>query len=120
MATASDSRKYWHVARIIITSIAAVAFVIVTMMWLMGYFHPKLTATPTDAAGRPLGNARVGQVEKMRLPVAESAVGTVRPVHESAVASKIMAKVVAVNVRPEIVLSKGAVLVQAGDSGCRV
>jgi RND family efflux transporter MFP subunit len=116
MATASDSRRYWHVARIIITSIAAVAFVIVTMMWLMGYFHPKLIAMPTDAAGRPVGNARVVQVEKIRRPVAESAVGTVRPVHESAVASKIMAKVVAVNVKAGDRVSKGAVLVKLDDA----
>lgn len=116
MATVTASHRYRRVVRIVVVSVAAVAFVIVTMMWLMGFFHPKITGVPAAAVGRPVGNAEVVPVERIRLPVAESAVGTVRPVYESAVASKIMAKVVAVNVKAGDRVSEGDVLVRLDDA----
>ncbi|NLE61337.1 MAG: efflux RND transporter periplasmic adaptor subunit [Planctomycetes bacterium] len=119
MATVTASHRYRRVVRIVVVSVAAVAFVIVTMMWLMGLFHPKITGAPAAAVGRPVGNAEVVQVERIRLPVAESAVGSVRPVYESAVASKIMAKVVAVNVKAGDRVSKGDVLVRLDDADLR-
>jgi len=116
MATALPSRKYRRVAKTVVISIAAVVFVVLTMMWLMGYFHPKLAGGRPAPVGRPLGDARVVPVERIRVPVAESAVGTVRPVHESAVASKIMAKVVAVNVKAGDRVKKGDVLIKLDDA----
>jgi len=116
VATVLPSCKYRRVAKTIIISIAAVTFVVVTMMWLMGYFHPKLAGAPTASVGRPLGDVQVVPVEKIRVPVTESAVGTVRPVHESAVASKIMAKVVAVNVKAGDRVKKDDVLIKLDDA----
>jgi len=86
------------------------------MMWLMGRFHPKIgEREASPAATRPSGDARLAPVRAIRIPVHESAVGTVRPVHETSVASKILAKVVAVHITAGKPVSKGDVLVLLDD-----
>jgi multidrug efflux pump subunit AcrA (membrane-fusion protein) len=61
-------------------------------------------------------------VRLLRRPRYESAVGTVRPVHETAVASKLLAKVIAVNVKAGQVVARDEILVQldAADLEARV
>jgi RND family efflux transporter MFP subunit len=86
------------------------------MMWLMGYFHPKIgESAVAQAATQPAGGVELVPVRAVRVPVHESAVGTVRPVHETSIASKILAKVVKVNITAGKKVSKGDVLVLLDD-----
>ena len=77
--------------------------VVLALLWLAGAFHKKIgpaaQARPiASQSGRPVGDARLVPVRKIRMPRVESSVGTIKAVHEAAVASKLLAKVVEVRV----------------------
>lgn len=90
--------------------------VVVLMLWLVGTFQPKVSDAPVEAASRPVGDRPVEPVDRVSLPVTESAVGAIRPVHEVQVASKILAKVAEINVRAGDTVKAGDVLVRLEDS----
>lgn len=94
--------------------------VVVLLMWLAGTFHRKIgggVAAPTSR--RTLGSAAVVPVRLIEVPTTESAVGTIRAVHETSVASKLLAKVVAVNVVAGQTVQRGEVLVRLDDEDLR-
>ena len=69
------------------------------MLWLVGVFQPKVAHGVASAlANRPLGSARVVEVVARTLPLEETAVGTVQPVHRIELASRLLARVTEVNV----------------------
>ncbi len=92
-------------------ALVMLAAVVGLMLWLMGYFHPKIGGGLVLTAGRPVGDAQLVPVRSIEVPVHETAVGTVRPVYETALASKILARVVAVNMTAGKPVSRGDVLV---------
>lgn len=96
-------------------ALVMLAAVIGLMLWLMGYFHPKIGEGVVLAAGRPVGDVQLVPVRSIQVPVYETAVGTVRPVYETALASKILARVVAVNMTAGKPVSRGDVLVLLDD-----
>lgn len=96
-------------------TLVMLAAVVGLMLWLMGYFHPKIGQGEVVAASRPVDEARLVAVRSIRVPVNESAVGTVRPVYETALASKILARVVTVNMTAGKPVTKGDVLVVLDD-----
>ena len=68
--------------------------VIVLTLWLAGKFAPKVPATPTTASSRSADvKGHVEPVRLVRLPLYESAVGTVNAVHETTIGSKLLASV---------------------------
>lgn len=88
-------------------------------LWLLslaGFFHKKIAPGWIEVPERPLGNRPVAVVERLRRPRVETAVGTVLPVHETAVASRLLAKVVEVNVSAGQPVTAGQVLVRLEDS----
>ncbi len=96
--------------------------VVLLLMWLKGVFSRKIdtTRTPVLASdGRPVGGARLVAALIRREPRIESAVGTVQAVHAAAVASKLLAKVLAVNVQAGQAVKKDDVLVQLDDADLR-
>jgi RND family efflux transporter MFP subunit len=105
-------------ARVVVTSIVFVAIVIVLMAWLIGVFHPKIeegAAEPSTPGGRPVGDAPLVEVVLRSVPRTESAVGTIRAVHETSVASKLLARVVEAPIRAGAQVSRGDVLVRFDD-----
>ena len=117
MISIRGSSRFWPVVRSLAAVAGTAVAIVVIMMWLMGVFEPKIEeSTVVQAAGRPVGYMPLEVVERIRMPVSESAVGTVRPVHEASVASKLLAKVVAVRVKAGQVVSKGMVLVELDDA----
>jgi RND family efflux transporter MFP subunit len=90
------------------------------LLWLGGYFAPKVSAQTEHAAviegERPGG---VAQVRLVRLPMVETAVGTVRPVHESAIGARLLARVVEINLKAGQVVNSGDVLVRLDDLDLR-
>lgn len=96
----SGSHRVWPLVRNIGVAVGMLVGVVVLMMWLMGVWHPKLDESGKVAdAGRPVGDAELVKVERIRVPVIESAVGTIHPVHPATMRSKLLATVVAVHVR---------------------
>jgi len=111
------SRRLRPVARGAAAAIGMTGAVVLIMMWLMGVFESKVEdAGVVPAAGRPAGDMPLEAVERIRVPVSESAVGTVRPVHETSIASKLLAKVIAVHVKAGQAVSKGMTLVELDDA----
>jgi RND family efflux transporter MFP subunit len=98
----------------VLLAVALAGAVVVMMLWLVGAFHKKVPSESRAAAaasGLPTGFQAVAArlIEK---DVIESAVGTIRPVYESSVASKVLEKVQAVLVKAGQAVKKDEVLVR--------
>jgi RND family efflux transporter MFP subunit len=91
--------------------------IVLLMLWLVGAFHDKIdgTAASVVAGARP-ADQRVASVVSVSTPVTESAVGTIRPVHEVALASKLLAKVAETKVRAGDAVKAGDVVVRLDDA----
>lgn len=88
-------------------------------LWLLslaGFFHPKIEPGRIEVPPRPVGQRQVVEVVRIRRPRSESAVGTVRPILETAVASRLLAKVVEVRVSAGQPVTEGEVLVRLEES----
>lgn len=99
---------------------AFAAGVIVPLLWLAGRFAPKVPDAPamtSSQASDVAGN--VEPVRLVRLPLYESAVGTVRAVHEITIGSKLLARVMEVNLKAGKKVQAGDVLVRLDDTDLR-
>lgn len=98
---------------------AALAFaagVAVLLLWLAGKFAPK---TPSAVGQQPPPEAIAGRVEtvrRIRVPVDEWAVGSIRAVHETTIGSKLLARVMEVDLRAGQQVHAGEVLVRLDDA----
>lgn len=76
------------------------AAVILLVLWLAGKFAPKVSLEPRVADSTVTAiRGRVESVRNVPLPRYESAVGTIRAVHETTIGSKLLARVVEVNLK---------------------
>lgn len=110
-------------AKAVWLSLVGVGFtvvVVLSLLWLAGVFHRKIAAgaeSPTAGGARPVGpDVTLVPARVRRVPTVESAVGTIRAVHESAIASKLLARVVEVNVQAGQEVHAGQVLVRLDDT----
>src|SRR5205823_2756351 len=90
------------------------------VLWLAGKFAPKVLMQAERASASaytPPGIAT--QVRLVRLPMVETAVGTIRPVHETTIGARLLARVVEVNLKAGQVVNAGDVLVRLDDMGLR-
>ncbi|MEN6448872.1 MAG: efflux RND transporter periplasmic adaptor subunit [Thermoguttaceae bacterium] len=101
----------------ILAMLGFAAGVVVLMLWLAGKFSPKVPA-PTETAPRDASNVagRLAPVRLIRLPRTESAVGTIRAVHEVSIGSKLLARVVEVNLKAGQKVKAGDILVRLDDT----
>src|SRR4029079_4228613 len=83
------------------------------LLWLAGKFAPKvLLAAEQVLASTDKAPGIVAQVRRVRLPMVETAVGTIRPVHETAIGARLLARVVEVNLKAGQAVNAGDVLVR--------
>ena len=97
-----------------------VAGVVAIMLWLAGKFEPKVpsvAATPAEQGGAVKGHIVAARL--VRIPVVESAVGTIHAVHETTIGSKLLARVVDVNLKAGQKVREGDVLVRLDDTDLR-
>ncbi|HVX60184.1 MAG TPA: efflux RND transporter periplasmic adaptor subunit [Pirellulales bacterium] len=102
-----------------IAALAFVAGVAVLLLWLAGKFAPK---TPSDVAEAPTVEhvaGRVETVQTVRVPLDERAVGTIRAVHETTIGSKLLARVVEVDLKAGQQVKAGDVMVRLDDADLR-
>jgi RND family efflux transporter MFP subunit len=104
----------------IVVFLAFAAGVVVLMLWLAGKFTPKTPAT-TETARTQVQNftGTIAKARIIRLPLYESAVGTIRSVHETTIASKLLARVVEVNLKAGQSVHAGEILVRLDDTDLR-
>jgi RND family efflux transporter MFP subunit len=101
----------------IVVLLAFAAGVIILMLWLAGKFAPKVPAKPTTPPSQSSDvKGNVEPVRLVRLPRYESAVGTVRAVHETTIGSKLLARVMEVNLKAGQKVHTGDVLVRLDDT----
>ncbi|MGA2062771.1 MAG: efflux RND transporter periplasmic adaptor subunit [Thermoguttaceae bacterium] len=106
-------------ARIVVFLAFAVG-VVVLMLWLAGKFTPKVPiATDTVQPQNQKIAGSIVKVRLIRLPLYESAVGTIRSVHETTISSKLLARVVEINLKAGQSVHAGDVLVRLDDTDLR-
>src|SRR5213595_564308 len=85
--------------------------VTVLLLWLAGKFAPKVSLSAERvSASEDITPGVVEEVRLVRLPLVETAVGTIRPVHETTIGSKLLARVVEVNLKAGQKVQQGVVL----------
>lgn len=116
----SIANLFLRFSRFIILVVIAVAMLTgltLLMLALAGVFKPKVDGSEASATRpRVLNNEALREVRLVRRPRTETAVGTVEPVHEAAVASKLLARVVEVKAAAGKPVSEGDVLVRLDDA----
>ncbi len=94
--------------------------VAVSLLWLAGKFAPKVPETArVEHAASVRPDVRTVAARMIRLPRSETAVGTMRAVHESTIGSKLLARVTEVNLKAGQSVHKGDVLVRLDDTDLR-
>lgn len=99
--------------------IAFAAGVGLLLFWLAGTFEPKATTTGDEGAEPARVAGQVAPVRTASIPLVETAVGTIRPVHETAIGSKLLARVMEVNMKAGQTVKDGDVLVRLDDTDLR-
>jgi len=93
------------------------AGVVVLLLWLAGKFAPKVSAGDTAPGGGAQRIAgRIVAATTRTIPNSESAVGTIRAVHETTIGSRILATVKEVNLKAGQRVNEGDVLVKLDDA----
>ena len=92
--------------------LSGVVGVILLLLVLSGYFETKVATEEVPGLRSVPEGARFAIAEEVTQPRYESAIGAIEPVHEAKVASKILARVLEVNVSAGTRVSAGEVLVQ--------
>ncbi len=100
--------------------LAFVAGVTLLLLWLAGKFAPKVPGkTDSGRSAEPEFTGRAVPVRLIRIPLVEPAAGTIKAVHETTIGSKLLARVVEVNLRAGQPVHEGDVLVRLDDADLR-
>jgi len=108
--TAASSLMKWLMA------VAMTVVVTVMLLFLAGVFHSKVPSDVAEGKKRSAEGLKSVAVRQLKRPRYETATGTVKPVHESAVAAKLLAKVLEINATAGQVVQKDQVLVKLDDA----
>lgn len=102
---------------VVLIFIVAVTFL---LLWLAGAFAPKVSTNSMHehGSGRDVAGQAV-PAQLIHVPREESAVGTIRAVHETTIGSKLMARVTEVQLKAGQQVHAGDVLVQLDDADLR-
>lgn len=102
---------------LLVIAVAMLAGLTLLMLVLAGVFKPKVgNGQAVDARSRVVAGETLQEVRLIRRPRTETAVGSVEPVHEAAVASKLLARVVEVKAAAGKPVNEGDVLVRLDDA----
>lgn len=97
------------------------AVVVVLLLWLAGRFSPKIASSrsPAEPSTRPIPAGAAVKARLVRMPRVESAVGSVQAVQETTIASRIIARVIEINLKAGQAVRRGEVLVRLDDTDLR-
>jgi RND family efflux transporter MFP subunit len=86
------------------------------LLALAGFFQAKVPMNSVKVPGVDVSKLNLAEVRLIRRPRYESAVGTVKAVHEAAVASRLLTRVVEVKVKAGQPVQQGEVLLRLDDA----
>jgi RND family efflux transporter MFP subunit len=98
---------------------AFAALVLLLLLWLAGAFSPKVQSTGTSPPSPVVSAPPTVPVRTLRLPVTETAVGSIEAVHQTSISSRLAARVVEVNIRAGQPITRGQVLLRLDDADLR-
>jgi RND family efflux transporter MFP subunit len=100
----------------LLLALGFIAGVLVLLLWLAGKFEKKISAEghPTQNAAQIEG--QVVAVRRIVVPMTETAVGSVRAVHETSIGSKLLARIIEANVKAGQKVKAGDVLFRLDDT----
>lgn len=94
-----------------------IAVLVLAMLVLAGVFQPKVSSERfVPGPSSQSDHFEIAEVRLIRRPRTETAVGTVRAVHEAAVASKLLARVVEVLIMAGQSVTQGDILIRLDDA----
>ncbi len=98
--------------------LAIVMTIVVTflLLFLAGTFHHKVPFETAELKARTADGLKTVAARVLTRPRYETATGTVKPVHEAAVAAKLLARILEINVTAGQNVSKDDVLVRLDDA----
>jgi RND family efflux transporter MFP subunit len=99
--------------------VAATIGVALFLMALAGCFYPKVAAAEGRTSQVVAARTMLADVRLIHKPRYETAVGTIKAVHESAVASRLLARVVDVNVKAGQAVQRDDILLRLDDADLR-
>lgn len=111
--TASQRGSSWKTW---VLSIVMTAIITVMLLVLAGVFHRKVPSDAASVSKRSAEGLKTAIVRSIQRPRFETASGTVQPVHEASVASRLLARVIEIPVTAGQTVSKGDVLVKLDDA----
>jgi membrane fusion protein (multidrug efflux system) len=97
-------------------ALAMTAVVTLMLLFHAGVFHEKVPSEAMVEVSRSAEGLKTVAAKVLKRKRYETAVGTIKPVHESAVASKLLAKVIETNVIAGQLVSEGQVLARLDDA----
>lgn len=107
--------RNWPSPGKIVGSAVAASGLILLLLALAGLFHGKVPNEQPEIAEQDAKKSVVAEVRLLRRPRYETAVGTIKAVHEAAVASRLLARVVEVNVKAGQAVQQDDILVRLDD-----
>ncbi len=100
-------------------TLAVLLGMVLALAWFAGVFREKLPPGKVAFAAEKAGKAKTLVIRPVTVPVYETAVGSVRALHETAVGSRLLARVVKVYVDAGMRVKKGQILVELDDQDIR-
>lgn len=93
-------------------------FVLLLMMWMSGVFHSKVPAVAEQQQTRKI-DGRIVPVRLVKMPLMESAAGNVQAVHETTISSKLLSRVMEMNIKAGQIVKKDELLLKLDDTDLR-
>jgi RND family efflux transporter MFP subunit len=90
--------------------------VILLLLWLAGKFEKKIQSDVEKPQLESKFEGRVAEVRLITVPLTESAVGSIRAVHETNIGSKLLARVIDANVKAGQKVTAGEILFRLDDT----
>jgi RND family efflux transporter MFP subunit len=114
----SMPRKILHWSSQAAVAVLFIVVVALLMLWLSGWFSAKIS--PAASAGesfRPIpAGAKIVAARLIGVPITESAVGTIQAAHQTTIASRILGRVVQVDLSAGQEVKQGEVLIRLDDT----
>lgn len=103
----------------LVVILATTAGLVLLMAVLAGVFKEKVPSEGGQPAKQEAIPDHLGEVTLVELPRYETSVGTIKAIHESSVASKLLARVTEVNVKAGQAVNEGDILIRLDDADLR-
>ncbi|MCX6983867.1 MAG: efflux RND transporter periplasmic adaptor subunit [Lentisphaerae bacterium] len=102
----------------LISLLASGLFVIIMLLWMSGKFASKVHSKALNPAVQNI-SGNIVPVRLVKMPLTESAVGTVQAVHETTIASKLLSRVMEMNIKAGQAVKKNDVLLRLDETDLR-